>query len=121
MVTPSLADAIQEFKQARVANVYAGDPGEPDDYSVEELAADSNICEGYCYDVSELFVAFLADRGIEGTIIEAADPSVWGYEYSGRHFGSHFAVDVQGAIIDWTAAQFLGSKAAIPTITKGRV
>jgi hypothetical protein len=81
--------------------------------TVDFISRDANISEGYCADISEAFVAHLASVGIDAVVIYNDERIA----YAAHH--EHYAVEVDGLIIDWTAAQFLGSKnAANPQVTK---
>jgi transglutaminase-like putative cysteine protease len=101
---PTLEQAIADFKAVQIPNFYAGDPGEPEFYTVEQIAADGNLAEGYCADVSDAFVAFLAGQGIEAITVETSSAQL-GYR-NWRGDMVHFVVEVEGLIIDWTYKQF---------------
>lgn len=102
---PIPKQAMDSFRSVRVANFYAGDPGEPDSYSIQDLLNDGNVAEGYCADVSDLFVAHLAAIGIEAKTIDTTSDAM-GYN-NWRGPVVHSVVQVGRLLIDWTASQFV--------------
>jgi hypothetical protein len=95
-----------------------------DDYDEVVQVADlahPDAAMGNCATVSEAFVAFLAGRGIDADFVHTDDATTWGYQGTSRHGfptehgGDHYAVSVNGLLIDWTAAQFIG-ESSLPVV-----
>lgn len=117
-LSPALEAAIDAFLDADYEDVYADEPGLM--LPVAELT-NPDLAMGVCDCVSEQFVAFLAERGIEAKVVYTDDATTWGYQgtnhagFPTEHGGDHYAVEVEGKLIDWTACQFIG-ETALPTI-----
>lgn len=113
--SPALAVAIEAFKQGSFDDVH-----EDETLPVSSLS-NPDLAMGLCDVVSEQFVTFLAAWGIEARVAYTDDATTWGYQgtnhagFPTEHGGDHYAVEVEGLLIDWTACQFIGER-TFPTI-----
>ena len=115
-MSEALAAAIEEFRGESFMDCY------DEQIEVADLAH-PDLAMGNCHEVSEAFLDFLTERGIEATVIHTDDATTWGYQGTSRlgfpieHGGIHFAVKVGDTMIDWTASQFIG-ESALPVVTE---
>jgi hypothetical protein len=113
----ALAAALDEFAAGSYEDVYAD---EPTFLPVAGLT-DPDAAMGVCDCVSEQLAAFLVERGFSAEVVMTEDATTWGYQgtsHSGfptEHGGIHYAVEVEGLLVDFTASQFIGQH-SLPTI-----
>lgn len=112
---------IDEFRNSTFPNEWYEQDGGEENLPVTTLL-DPDEAMGRCDVITDLFVAFLAERGIEAHAVETTARTLglvalnrYGAEIDDAE---HYVARVGNVYVDWTASQFGGSGTEFPRITE---